>query len=85
MILRCNEQLLTELNSSSSNLNSVIPVMYMNHPLFMVLLKEAEKEFGFCHNGPINIPCQVCLAKWTGAGAGAEAGAGAGTGAGAES
>ncbi|KAI3807976.1 hypothetical protein L1987_23916 [Smallanthus sonchifolius] len=37
----------------------IIPVMYMNHPLFMELLKEAEDEYGFHHQGPINIPCHV--------------------------
>ncbi|XP_047166785.1 auxin-responsive protein SAUR32-like [Vigna umbellata] len=37
----------------------VIPVMYMNHPLFMKLLKEAEDEYGFQQKGPITIPCHV--------------------------
>lgn len=37
----------------------VIPVIYINHPLFMQLLKEAEEEYGFDHKGPIIIPCQV--------------------------
>ncbi|PWA42490.1 small auxin-up RNA [Artemisia annua] len=37
----------------------IIPVLYMNHPLFMNLLKEAEEKFGFHHRGPINIPCHV--------------------------
>ncbi|XP_060203964.1 auxin-responsive protein SAUR32-like [Lycium barbarum] len=37
----------------------VIPVNYINHPLFLQLLKEAEKEYGFDHKGPINIPCHV--------------------------
>ncbi|RDY05446.1 Auxin-responsive protein SAUR32, partial [Mucuna pruriens] len=37
----------------------VIPVMYMNHPLFMQLLKQAEEEFGFDQKGPITIPCHV--------------------------
>ncbi|KAK7834618.1 auxin-responsive protein saur32 [Quercus suber] len=37
----------------------VIPVIYINHPLFMQLLKEAEKEFGFDQKGPITIPCHV--------------------------
>ncbi|KAK8583536.1 hypothetical protein V6N13_108887 [Hibiscus sabdariffa] len=37
----------------------VIPVMYVTHPLFMQLLKEAEEEFGFDHKGPITIPCRV--------------------------
>ncbi|KAI3750970.1 hypothetical protein L2E82_21925 [Cichorium intybus] len=37
----------------------VIPVMYMNHPLFLELLKEAEEEYGFQNQGPIIIPCRV--------------------------
>ncbi|KAK1431625.1 hypothetical protein QVD17_08112 [Tagetes erecta] len=37
----------------------IIPVMYVNHPLFMELLKEAEDEYDFSHQGPINIPCHV--------------------------
>ncbi|XP_031269160.1 auxin-responsive protein SAUR32-like [Pistacia vera] len=37
----------------------VIPVMYINHPLFMQLLKEAEEEYGFDQKGPITIPCHV--------------------------
>ncbi|GAB2249693.1 hypothetical protein Droror1_Dr00013052 [Drosera rotundifolia] len=37
----------------------VVPVMYINHPLFMELLKEAEEEYGFDHKGPITIPCRV--------------------------
>ncbi|XP_030460452.1 auxin-responsive protein SAUR32-like [Syzygium oleosum] len=37
----------------------VIPVMYVNHPRFVQLLKEAEEEFGFDQKGPITIPCHV--------------------------
>ncbi|XP_052186831.1 auxin-responsive protein SAUR32-like [Diospyros lotus] len=37
----------------------VIPVIYINHPLFLHLLKEAEEEYGFDQKGPINIPCHV--------------------------
>ncbi|CAK7324258.1 unnamed protein product [Dovyalis caffra] len=37
----------------------VIPVIYINHPLFMQLLKEAEEEYGFDQQGPIAIPCHV--------------------------
>ncbi|XP_042047971.1 auxin-responsive protein SAUR32-like [Salvia splendens] len=37
----------------------VIPVIYINHPLFTELLKEAEEEYGFNQKGPINIPCHV--------------------------
>ncbi|KAI3471253.1 hypothetical protein Pfo_027916 [Paulownia fortunei] len=37
----------------------IIPVIYVNHPLFTQLLKEAEEEYGFDQEGPINIPCHV--------------------------
>ncbi|KAL8495606.1 hypothetical protein ACS0TY_019651 [Phlomoides rotata] len=37
----------------------LVPVMYMNHPLFGDLLKESEKEFGFNHPGGITIPCRI--------------------------
>lgn len=37
----------------------VIPVIYINHPLFVQLLKEAEEEYGFDQKGPITLPCHV--------------------------
>ncbi|KAG6391523.1 hypothetical protein SASPL_149279 [Salvia splendens] len=37
----------------------VIPVMYVNHPLFTQLLKASEEEYGFDQKGPISIPCHV--------------------------
>ncbi|GAB2265014.1 hypothetical protein Dimus_000082 [Dionaea muscipula] len=37
----------------------IVPVIYINHPLFMELLKDAEEEYGFEHKGPITIPCHV--------------------------
>jgi len=37
----------------------VIPVVYINHPLFEKLLKEAEEKYGFEHKGTITIPCHV--------------------------
>ncbi|KAL7106824.1 hypothetical protein ACP275_06G016700 [Erythranthe tilingii] len=37
----------------------VIPVIYINHPLFRQLLKEAEEEYGFHQMGPVKIPCRV--------------------------
>ncbi|CAI0452625.1 unnamed protein product [Linum tenue] len=38
----------------------VVPVIYINHPLFMRLLKSAEEEFDFHYQkGPITIPCHV--------------------------
>ena len=36
----------------------VIPISYLNHPLFQDLLNRAEEEFGFNHPmGALTIPC----------------------------
>ncbi|GLJ44456.1 hypothetical protein SUGI_0932720 [Cryptomeria japonica] len=37
----------------------VIPVEYINHPLFQKLLEEAAEEYGFEHKGRIAIPCNI--------------------------
>ncbi|KAL2892461.1 Auxin-responsive protein SAUR36 [Bienertia sinuspersici] len=37
----------------------VMPVIYINHPLFQKLLEEAEEKYGFDHSGGITIPCPV--------------------------
>ncbi|VFQ63632.1 unnamed protein product [Cuscuta campestris] len=37
----------------------VVPVAYLNHHLFLLLLKEAEEEYGFDHDGPVTIPCRA--------------------------
>ncbi|EYU35297.1 hypothetical protein ABFS82_06G131300 [Erythranthe guttata] len=40
----------------------VIPLSYLNHPLFQDLLFQAEEEFGFHHPmGGITIPCSEDL------------------------
>ncbi|XP_047329921.1 auxin-induced protein X15-like [Impatiens glandulifera] len=37
----------------------VVPVSYLNHPLFQDLLGKAEEEFGFDHPmGGLTIPCR---------------------------
>ncbi|XVE74032.1 hypothetical protein DITRI_Ditri11bG0166500 [Diplodiscus trichospermus] len=36
----------------------LVPVIYFNHPLFGKLLREAEEEYGFSHQGGITIPCR---------------------------
>ncbi|KAM7267516.1 hypothetical protein ACFE04_009682 [Oxalis oulophora] len=52
--------ILVGLEEEEDNLHRfVIPVFYINHPLFLELLKEAEAEYGFDHKGPITIPCGV--------------------------
>ncbi|WOL13134.1 hypothetical protein Cni_G21903 [Canna indica] len=37
----------------------LVPVGYLNHPLFVALLRVAEEEYGFHHSGAITIPCHV--------------------------
>lgn len=39
----------------------VIKTKYVNHPLFRILLEDAEKEYGFISDGPILLPCDVNL------------------------
>ncbi|TKY73681.1 Auxin-responsive protein SAUR32 [Spatholobus suberectus] len=39
----------------------VVKTKYVNHPLFMMLLEEAEQEYGFESDGPIWLPCNVDL------------------------
>ncbi|KAK3041065.1 hypothetical protein RJ639_026862 [Escallonia herrerae] len=37
----------------------LVPVIYLAHPLFEELLREAEKVYGFDHPGGIQIPCRM--------------------------
>ncbi|XP_068665024.1 auxin-responsive protein SAUR71-like [Aristolochia californica] len=37
----------------------VIKTEYVNHPLFKILLEEAEMEYGFDTQGPLALPCKV--------------------------
>lgn len=37
----------------------VVPVIYVNHPLFARLLRDAEDKYGFDYPGGITLPCPV--------------------------
>ncbi|KAG6431032.1 hypothetical protein SASPL_109107 [Salvia splendens] len=37
----------------------LVPLVFINHPLFGDLLKEAENEFGYSHPGGLTIPCRI--------------------------
>jgi SAUR family protein len=39
----------------------VIKTESVNHPLFRMLLEEAEKEYGFDFAGPLTLPCEVSV------------------------
>ncbi|CAA2956815.1 auxin-responsive SAUR72 [Olea europaea subsp. europaea] len=39
----------------------VIPMEYLGHQAFGILLREAEEEFGFQQQGVLKIPCEVEL------------------------
>ncbi|KAI5586921.1 hypothetical protein Peur_046438 [Populus x canadensis] len=39
----------------------IIPTEYLSHPAFLILLREAEEEFGFQQAGVLRIPCEVAV------------------------
>lgn len=39
----------------------VIRTECLNHPLFKILLEEAESEYGYTSEGPLELPCEVDL------------------------
>jgi SAUR family protein len=39
----------------------VIKTKYANHPLFKMLLEDAEEEYGYNSEGPLLLPCDVDL------------------------
>ncbi|GER45509.1 SAUR-like auxin-responsive protein family [Striga asiatica] len=39
----------------------VIKTEFVNHPLFRMLLEDAELEYGFANTGPLHLPCEVDL------------------------
>nr|GMC47859.1 auxin-induced protein 6B-like [Ipomoea batatas]GMC50344.1 auxin-induced protein 6B-like [Ipomoea batatas] len=39
----------------------VVRATYLNHPVFVKLLSQAEEEYGFTNAGPLTIPCDESL------------------------
>lgn len=35
-----------------------VPLCYLNHPIFRVLLEMAEEEYGLTVHGPLQVPCE---------------------------
>lgn len=42
----------------------VVPLYYLNHPIFKVLLEMAEEEFGPTVDGPLQVPCEEELMEY---------------------
>lgn len=42
----------------------VVPLDYLNHPIFRVLLEMAEEEFGSTIHGPLQVPCEEELMEY---------------------
>ncbi|CAF1701648.1 unnamed protein product [Brassica oleracea var. botrytis] len=36
----------------------VVPLMFLEHPMFRKLLERAEEEYGFNHDGALMVPCR---------------------------
>ncbi|CAN7011547.1 unnamed protein product [Brassica oleracea var. botrytis] len=36
----------------------VVPLMFLEHPMFRKLLERAEEEYGFYHDGALMVPCR---------------------------
>ncbi|GFP86961.1 auxin-induced protein x15 [Phtheirospermum japonicum] len=36
----------------------LVPLCYLNHPIFRVLLEMAEEEYGLTAHGPLQVPCE---------------------------
>lgn len=36
----------------------MVPLRYLEHPIFRVLLEMAEEEFGNLVSGPLRVPCE---------------------------
>lgn len=37
-----------------------VPLSYLTHPRFLMLLEQAAEEYGFDHEGALTIPCRPC-------------------------
>ncbi|KAL9172909.1 hypothetical protein ABFS82_03G078500 [Erythranthe guttata] len=46
---------------SNDNNRFTVPLCYLNHPIFRVLLEMAEEEYGLTVHGPLLVPCEKQL------------------------
>ncbi|KAK3205926.1 hypothetical protein Dsin_019972 [Dipteronia sinensis] len=39
----------------------IVPLKYLNHPMFLRLLEQAAEEYGFDREGAITVRCRPCV------------------------
>ncbi|KAI3464729.1 hypothetical protein Pfo_021392 [Paulownia fortunei] len=49
---------------SKDNKRFLVPLCYLNHPIFRVLLEMAEEEYGLTVHGPLQVPCEKELMEF---------------------
>ncbi|PIN04414.1 hypothetical protein CDL12_23049 [Handroanthus impetiginosus] len=49
---------------SKDNNRFLVPLCYLNHPIFGVLLEMAEEEYGLTGDGPLRVPCEKELVDY---------------------
>ncbi|KAK4390883.1 UNVERIFIED_CONTAM: Auxin-responsive protein SAUR36 [Sesamum calycinum] len=49
---------------SKDNKRFVVPLRYLNHPIFRVLLEMAEEEYGLTADGPLQVPLEKELVEY---------------------
>ncbi|KAL3845379.1 hypothetical protein ACJIZ3_002782 [Penstemon smallii] len=49
---------------SKDNKRFHVPLCYLNHPIFRVLLEMAEEEYGFTVHGPLRVPFEKELVEY---------------------
>ncbi|KAL4195190.1 hypothetical protein AMTRI_Chr05g72160 [Amborella trichopoda] len=42
----------------------MVPLAYLNHPIFQELLSMAKEEFGFTRCGPLLMPCEASIIEY---------------------
>lgn len=43
---------------TNDNTRFLVPLRFLNHPIFRVLLEMAEEEYGLTAHGPLRVPCE---------------------------
>lgn len=43
---------------TNDNTRFLVPLRFLNHPIFRVVLEMAEEEYGLTAHGPLRLPCE---------------------------